>query len=131
MTQVAVYGSLRKGMHNHCLLTGEGSTYIGTTMTADVAAMYSLGGFPMVSLNGDKISHIVVEIYEVDDKCLARLNQLEGYRGEDCNNFYDRSLIKLQELGEAYIYHIEDSPRRTETAVPNGDWVDFYGTRYS
>lgn len=120
MTVVAVYGSLRKGMGNHGLL--EGQTFIGQTKTTECFAMYSLGGFPKVELNGAKVSRIVVELYDVDTRGLERLDCLEGYRGPSANNFYDRSEV-MTDMGPALIYHIEGEGRANP--VPNGDWVDF------
>lgn len=122
MTVVAVYGSLRKGMGNHSLLMGQ--TFVGTTQTTEAYAMYSLGGFPKVELQGDKVSPIVVELYDVDDKGLSRLDMLEGYRGPNGNNFYDRSLVNTG-LGEAWIYHIEGDTRGSVNLVDDGDWVRF------
>lgn len=123
-TKVAVYGSLRQRMHNHGLLDCPGAEYLGTTQTDQEYAMYSLGGFPMVQLEGEKVSPIVVEIYDVDDEVLRRLNQLEGYRGKGVDNFYDCSTINTTELGEALIYHIEG--RKSERLVSSGDWVEYY-----
>lgn len=87
--------------------------------------MYSLGGFPKVALRGEKISPIVVEIYDVDAEGLTRLNRLEGFSGKnDGSNFYDCSPVETG-LGEALIYHIDDGYGGTRDAVPHGDWVKY------
>lgn len=128
-SKVAVYGSLRKGMGNNRLL-GD-SKCLGVTTTDMPFAMYSLGGFPMVTF-GDRVCPIVVEVYECSSEVLQTLNYLEGYRGEGGNNFYDRSLVATP-LGEAYIYHIEDRSTSPDSLVPNGDWVNYVqqrGSRY-
>lgn len=122
MTKVAVYGSLRQGMGNHGLLSGQ--TFVGTTQTVENYAMYSLGGFPKISLRGEKVCPIVVEIYDVTDEGLDRLDMLEGYRGEGMQNFYDRSLVETGE-GPALIYHIEDGYGGTRDLVEDGDWVNY------
>lgn len=121
MTKVAVYGSLRRGLHNAPLL--EGQAYLGTTMTAHEYTMYSLGSFPAVNLT-IPLSKIVIEVYEVDDTCLARLNRLEGFRGEGEDNFYDCSPIETEAFGEALIYHM--APQRRTEIVRDGDWANFY-----
>ena len=126
MVNVAVYGSLRKGMGNHSILSG--SKCLGTTTTVEPYAMYSLGGFPMVSLEGVRMSPIVVEVYECDERTLSRLNMLEGYRGKGADNFYDCSEIQTGE-GPALIYHIED--RVGHDPVPDGDWVSYCKQRQS
>lgn len=120
MTQVAVYGSLRKGLGNHGRL--HGAQYIGTTTTSEKYSMYSLGGFPKVSLTGVKTSPIVVEIYECDASVMRGLDQLEGYLGPGMGNFYDRSEVETG-LGPALIYHIED-PHTGRGLVEKGDWVE-------
>lgn len=125
MTKVAVYGSLRKGMHNNPLLGN--SEFLGSTVTAEPYAMYSLGGFPMVQLTGEKVCPIVVEVFEVDDAVHQRLDQLEGFRGKGRDNFYDCSLVQTVDFGEVLMYHIED--RTNNRLVENGDWVDFYKTK--
>lgn len=125
MTQVAVYGSLRQGMGNHGRLRG--ATYVGTTVTTQPYAMFSLGGFPMVSLGLAK-TPIVVEIYDCNEEQLEGLDYLEGYRGEGKNNFYDRSTVMTEAFGEALIYHIEHR-QDYSPEVTSGDWVQFYTKR--
>lgn len=131
MTKVAVYGSLRDGMGNNRLL--DGSVMLSRTRTKRPYKMYSLGGFPRVALNSEPVCPIVIEVYEVDDKTLDRLNSLEGYRGEDGDNFYNRSEIETEDGQVALIYHIEDGGEyggnRSQEVVENGDWVDYVFSR--
>ena len=122
-TRVLVYGSLRKGMGNHRLL--EGQDFVGETLTKEPYAMYSLGGFPMVSLEGDKVSPIVVEAYDVDDRGLARLNQLEGFHGKGQRNFYDCSHVETVDHEGGLIYHIEGEASRPNPLVEDGNWVNY------
>ncbi len=122
-TKVAVYGSLRKGMHNHRILSG--AKFLGTTVTQEPYAMYSLGGFPKVVL-GEPVCPIVVEVYEVDVEGLVRLDQLEGFYGHGRDNFYDRTQVKTSDLGKAWIYHIErHNQSMTTNLIGDGDWVKF------
>lgn len=121
-TRVLVYGSLRDGMGNHGLLNGQ--TFVGTTLTAEDYAMYSLGGFPMVSLHGKRQSQIVVEAYDVDAVALRRLNSLEGFNGKGENNFYDCSEVQTVDLGAGLIYHIDDRSG-DYPLVEDGDWVNY------
>ena len=123
ITKVAVYGSLRQGMGNHGLLRGQ--EFVGTTVTDEPFAMYSLGGFPKVVLRGEKVCPIVVEVYNVDEQGLVALNRLEGFSGSnDGSNFYDRSTVSTP-LGDVEIYHIEDGYGGTRGLVESGDWVEF------
>lgn len=124
MTKVAVYGSLRREMHNHPII--EGQAYLGTTVTTDEYTMYDLGAFPAVCLT-IPVCPIVVEVYEVDDACMARLNRLEGYRGEGMDNFYDCSEIQTADFGPVLIYHM--GPQRRTEMVTSGDWCKHYTYR--
>jgi len=121
-TRVLVYGSLRDGMGNHRLLDGQ--EFVGTTLTAEPYAMYSLGGFPMVQLHGKRQGPIVVEAYDVDERGLDRLNSLEGFRGKGQANFYDCSEVQTVDFGAGLIYHIDDRSG-DYPLVENGDWVDY------
>lgn len=124
--KVAVYGSLRQGFHNHPLI--EGSEYLGTTMTVDEYTMYDLGSFPAVCLTFP-YSQIVVEVYDVDESTMFRLNRLEGYRGEGMDNFYDRSLVETEAFGACYMYHT--GPMVRSEVVRSGDWVQAHQKRQS
>lgn len=126
MTQVAVYGSLRKGFGNHGRLRN--AKYLGTTKTVRPFAMYSLGGFPMVQLDGEKIAPITVEIYDCDEETMQGLDMLEGYRGPGKSNFYDRSEVDT-EMGTVLIYHIEG--REGRDLVESGDWKEYCDGRGS
>jgi len=125
--RVAVYGSLRQGHGNNRLLQRGDAKYICTTKTANKYGMFSLGGFPFVSLKSD-FTPIVVEVYEVSDSCLSSLDMLEGYR-KDGHSFYNRSTVKLVDCEDALIYHIDD--RTNEIPVNNGDWNDYCTSRRS
>lgn len=129
MTNVAVYGSLRAGMGNHSLLQGQ--TLLACTVTREPYAMYSLGGFPKVSLLEQHVP-IHVEVYSVDDACLERLNRLEGFRGKGQSNFYDCTEIETECGLKALMYHI-DEPGSELARVEDGDWVRYVkesGRRY-
>lgn len=122
MTNVAVYGSLREGMSNHSLLKGQ--TLLSRTVTREPYAMYSLGGFPKVNLL-EPHTPIHVEVYDVSDECLERLNRLEGFRGKGQSNFYDCSEIETECGLKALLYHI-DEPGADTTHVLDGDWVRYH-----
>ena len=120
MHKVAVYGTLRAGCGNNVLLSN--AKFIGKTLTEGMHSMYSLGGCPAVKLS-EPSSHIVIEVYEVDDATLSRLDRLEGYRGTPEDSFYNRSVIGTVGYGDAFIYHIEDRDFNHENLIEDGDWV--------
>lgn len=118
---VAVYGSLREGLHNYPCLNG--SELMGQYETEPIYTMISLGGYPGVLKEGS--TSIVMEVYKVDAKTLVRLDNLEGYRGPGKNNFYNREKISTP-FGDAYTYFYNaDSPLMRAKAIETGDWVDY------
>ena len=114
LNKVAVYGSLRKGLHNHCVL--EDSPLLGTFVSKPEWTMLSLGSFPALVPGGD--TPIVMEVYEVDPEVFASLDMLEGYP-----SFYDRETIETP-MGDAWVYFLADAEGYGNTIVPSGDWME-------
>lgn len=118
---VAVYGSLRQGLHNHRLLTN--AEYLGTDNIPGFD-MYSMGGFPFLKPS-DTEAKTVIEVYNVTDDEFTRLDHLEGYP-----SFYDRKQVPTKH-GDAWIYFI-DEPSPIHDKVENRDWKQYYTeTRYA
>ena len=123
---VAVYGSLRKGLGNHRVL---GDSKLVSTGIVQGFGMYSMGGFPALTTLANK-TDVVVEVYEVDNDTMRRLDRLEGYP-----HFYNRVPVPIHlNEGEdgvesyltAWIYFIDDKfPEKS--FVESGDWVEYYG----
>jgi gamma-glutamylcyclotransferase (GGCT)/AIG2-like uncharacterized protein YtfP len=117
---VAVYGSLRKGLHNHGLLAQ--SPQLGTD-TAQGFKMYSMGGFPFITHeDATPEDTITIEVYEVTPIEMRRLDRLEGYP-----SFYNRELIDTK-FGKAWIYFI-DGDKDGYPPVVDGDWLKYYTSR--
>lgn len=120
---VAVYGTLRTGEGNYrCMVRADGKS-LGLGATVNNYNLYSLGGFPKVSLTrNDHEVPVVVEVFETDERGLTGpLDGLEGYPA-----FYDRTLVDVKldsgETVKAWIYHIENDSGLT-SPIKNGDWV--------
>ena len=111
MHTVACYGSLKRNFHNHPLLAE--ATFKGTD-TLQGWNMYSLGAFPGVT-KGDNSIH--VEVFEVTEEELSRLDSLEGYP-----SFYNRKQVDTAH-GKAWIYYL-NNPQRYEDRelVEGGKW---------
>lgn len=121
---VAVYGSLRKGMGNHRIISD--NEYVTQTTLSGGYRMVSLGGFPGVMETDNPQSPIIVEVYRVTERSnMQRLDSLEGYRGPGCNNFYDKKLVTLDNGMTAFIYLLDEANYGNYQEVPNGDWVQF------
>jgi gamma-glutamylcyclotransferase (GGCT)/AIG2-like uncharacterized protein YtfP len=121
LPRVAVYGTLRKGLHNHYLL--EDSKYLGEqTIDLKKFRMVSLGGFPAV-LPSDSVgaTPLTIEVYAVDDDTLSRLDGLEGHP-----NWYIREKIPT-DWKNAWMYVMPPEQGCEENEpVASGDWVDYY-----
>ncbi|WWV92025.1 hypothetical protein [Escherichia phage PJNS034] len=128
---VAVYGSLLSGLHNHGVMERAKGKLIGAGESVQNINMYSLGGFPSISLEHSSHGNTIrVEVYEVPDEGMRPLNALEGYRGEDGPNFYNRTPIKIKmdngDMLEAFIYHIDETQSHP---VIDGDWRKYLEQR--
>jgi gamma-glutamylaminecyclotransferase len=124
-TMVAVYGSLKKGFHNHRLL--EKSRHVGNGVVWDWQ-MFSVGSYPMIAKG---LGKVYVEIYEVDGATFSNLDRLEGYP-----SYYNRKLVDVDDVacdgklmdgsGEsvrAWIYFGTDQQVSELPPVPRGIWT--------
>lgn len=118
MKKVAVYGTLRKGNGNNIILTE--SKFLGSTKTLPKFEMFSLGGCPGIR-EGD--TSLTIEVYEVSQCTLGRLDRLEGYRGVGQPNFYEREEVET-EFGDALIYTLRDDRFFDQEIISSGDWED-------
>jgi gamma-glutamylcyclotransferase (GGCT)/AIG2-like uncharacterized protein YtfP len=82
---VAVYGTLKRNGSNHSLLSG--SKFIGIGGTPPNYSLLEMGSFPGAIYGQSKLQ---VEVFEVNAKTLARLDQLEGHP-----SFYERLLVPI------------------------------------
>ena len=122
--KVAVYGSLRTGLHNYHALDMVQEEYLGEFDTPPIYSMYAVSAsFP--GLKEDGTTSIKMEVFEVSSEKLVELNGLEGYYGPDAaTNFYNRKTIDTP-WGPAYTY-IYNSPIRNAPLVESGDWKEYY-----
>lgn len=106
-TKVAVYGSLKRGFPNSSLLKKE--KFCGTTKTKNAEYdLLNLIHFPAAIKNGNK--KIAVEVYEVSDLTLIKLDILESN-----GKFYNRELVVLENGEQAFLYFLID-----EELIENG-----------
>lgn len=86
--RVFVYGTLKKGIHNHRLLVS--SDFIGNAYTLDTFKMFHVG-FPVIKFSDHPDAKSVYgEVYDVDDETLKRLDSLESE-----GSMYDRKQINV------------------------------------
>ena len=114
---VAVYGSLRKGFHNHVVL-GD-SKYLGEFKTLPEYSLYNLGSYPGLKENGK--TSVITEVYEITKDVSLDLDWLEGYKeGVVDNSFYDKKIIQTT-FGDAYLY-IYIPKVNENNLIESGDW---------
>jgi len=112
-TRVMVYGTLLSGEPNHRVL--EGARFIARAQTPPSFRMYDLGGCPAVTTGGDTIHG---EVYDVDERTLARLDRLEVHP-----TLYRRTRIHLADGSRAEIYLLASMGRiEGRPVIASGDW---------
>lgn len=86
--RVFVYGTLKRGVHNHHLLSS--AEFVGNAYTLDQFKMYHVG-FPVIRESDHPDAKSVYgEVYDVDDDTLKKLDRLENE-----GVMYDRKLINV------------------------------------
>jgi gamma-glutamylcyclotransferase (GGCT)/AIG2-like uncharacterized protein YtfP len=107
---VFVYGTLRKGEHNHHYLST--AQFLGLHESDAEYTLYDLGPYPGVS---EGYRSVQGEVYMIDDDTLAELDKLEDVPVE-----YRRESISTP-FGEAWIYIYQDTEHLTDE-ISSGDW---------
>lgn len=111
MSNVLVYGSLRKDFYNHRLL--KGSKFLGETEIK--GTLFNLGPYPALSLKGDY--NIRCEGYDVSPDTLKNLDRLEGHP-----SYYKREEVD-SDFGKAYVYTMDhDKKLGLNHVIMSGDW---------
>jgi gamma-glutamylaminecyclotransferase len=100
-----VYGTLKRGFHNHLLL--ETSDFLGEVQTP--GKLY-VRGLPYYK-KAHEGTWVYGELYRIDDTTLSRLDRLEGYRESNpALSFYNRITVAVCNADgtgdsiDAYIY---------------------------
>jgi len=112
---VFVYGSLKKGYHNHNYHL-DNSIHLGTAETLPQYTLFSLGSYPGVIKDG--IHSIKGEMYEVNEDQLENLDMLEGHPG-----YYKREVIETSE-GKAWIYLLPEDQYPDVVPIEDGNWTE-------
>lgn len=119
---VAVYGSLRRGMGNHDLLSNNRAEFLGEEVVPGYN-MISLHAYPAILNSENQENKITIEVFSVDEDCFKRLDWLEGYP-----THYNRQLQETSH-GDAWIYFYDRDLSLSDDVVESGDWVEYYHER--
>jgi gamma-glutamylcyclotransferase (GGCT)/AIG2-like uncharacterized protein YtfP len=116
---VFVYGTLKRDFPNHYVL-GD-SKFLGEFTTEPRYTMLDLGMFPGVIYQGN--TKIVGEVFEVDEKIMTDLDNLEGFP-----TLYGKHNLKT-EWGTAimYIYNITEYNNEfinVDVKIEDGIWIE-------
>lgn len=102
---VFVYGSLKRGYHNHELL--QNSEFICEAISKEKYPMVNIEELFPYLINEKGIGHnIKGEVFKIDEETLILLDILEGYP-----DFYTRETIKVVNMGiqmSAIVYFVNE-----------------------
>lgn len=113
---VFVYGTLRSGLNWHHLLRE--ASFLGEGITKDKFALYA--DFIPYVVKGEKICQIKGELYEVDKKTLAILDELEHHPTWYCR---EKTIVLVnQKEIEAWLYF---SRQAKGSLIKTGDFLDY------
>jgi len=117
---VFVYGTLKRGFWNNALL--KRARFIGEGITLEKFKLYTVG-FPY-AVPDEKGLPLKGEVYEVDEKTLLELDNLEGYPIH-----YKRKRVKVKlntgKEVEAFMYYREEP--RGAPVPPKGEFFIWEG----
>jgi gamma-glutamylaminecyclotransferase len=117
---VFVYGTLMSGFGNNRLL--KDSAMIDYASTEDEYVLVSNGVIPYL-MDDVKDSYIIGEVYEVNEKTLKNLDDLEGHP-----NWYQRRIINVvSDVGDrlrAWAYFMPVKPQGAEV-IELGDYKSY------
>ena len=92
-----VYGTLKRGLHNHAFLAGQ--EYVGPARTLPHYHLYHCGPYPGLVAAESGVA-VDGELWRVDEETLRRLDDFEGVPA-----VFDRRLIPLEGRDEsAFVY---------------------------
>jgi len=105
---LAVYGTLKENFPNYYYYLNPKKPLFSGLVKIPYQ-MYSNGGFPLL-YPSDKDHQIYVEIFEVNQKTLEKIDRLEGVP-----DFYSRKTLFLDEVkSEVFIYVFENGDPKGE-----------------
>lgn len=113
---VAVYGTLKRGHSNHRLLGR--ARFLGTDHLRSIV-LFDLGPYPGARRKPSQ--GVLVEVYEVHNNGLARLDELEGYNPKAPEwGQYTRQRLSTHH-GDAWVYLYNKSVRGCRR-ITRGSW---------
>lgn len=115
---VFVYGSLKRGFHNHPLIEQQHVKPIFKGLDKIKGTMLNLGQFPALVPGNTLVSG---EVWEVSGTCMVDLDRLEGHP-----HIYQRYFHTLESGEKAWVYFLSKSYHytvRNSPVVKSGIWT--------
>lgn len=126
---IFVYGSLRKGFHNHGIVR-KLIKKLTPASTKGVILYYNDGHFPGIVLADEGMVKGEALEFKDFEHALAVCDELEQYdedRSED-ENIYNRRVVAITlengETTDAYVYEIAERYQEDRLVLESGDWAD-------
>jgi gamma-glutamylcyclotransferase (GGCT)/AIG2-like uncharacterized protein YtfP len=116
-----VYGTLRQGDDNDITRLQPAPRFIGPARIKGLMA--HLGGYPGVTLGGDK--DIIGEVYAVSQQLEQRLDAIESEYPAQPDEYAKRSIsvtVHGQDL-PCFVYEINPAYTVGKPSIASGDWV--------
>lgn len=114
---VFVYGSLKKGFHNHGFI--KDAEYISDAKLNGFK-MVSLGSYPAIYQTGNDCDSVKGEVYLIDGFDLERIHYMELSAGYNFNEY-------ILEAGkrdyEAIVYYMDEKKCLSRKVVESGEWI--------
>lgn len=131
-----VYGSLLRGLHNHCCLRTahiDGAKFVKEDTI--VGRLFSNGAYPFVVLNPtlSTLNHgnnlVLGEVYEIQS--IENCDRLESYKADrpESENLFNRRSVLTTSGIEVYVYeggHRFLNFLSAFKEVPNNDWKKYF-----
>lgn len=89
MKLIFIYGTLKRGFNRHSALVDQ--RYLGTAFSASRYSIFHISGFPALVEDSQNPKEIWGELYEVDNECLRKLDEIESIS----NNLFQRRTVVL------------------------------------
>ena len=115
MTHLFVYGTLKRGFHNHKRLSA--ARFVASLQTIHGYQLYSYNGLPIMIFSGGE-SRVNGELYEVSRSVLEKLDKLEGHP-----TMYRRETIIVGDSREVQAY-IWQGDLQGGRKITSGTWED-------
>lgn len=126
-TFVFVYGTLRQGGTREMRRSVPGAVFV--SKAALRGELYDLGAYPglQLSANGNLISG---EVYQVTDRILQELDEIEGFHEGDleASYYFRKQIAALLDGGPqhlCWVYECNPTKFKLTDPIPSGDWIEY------